>query len=62
NYTFIGIPEDQWADVRENFLHSHGGDGSAEEGASPEARKPAEDPFVLEATKLVGEDLLEIKD
>ncbi|MBF2374800.1 DNA polymerase III subunit gamma/tau [Listeria seeligeri] len=62
NYTFIGIPEDQWADVRENFLHSHGGDVSAEEGASPEARKPAEDPFVLEATKLVGEDLLEIKD
>ncbi|WP_271005591.1 DNA polymerase III subunit gamma/tau [Listeria seeligeri] len=62
NYTFIGIPEDQWADVRENFLHSHGGDVSAEEGASPEARKSAEDPFVLEATKLVGEDLLEIKD
>lgn len=62
NYTFIGIPEDQWADVRENFLHSHGGDVSAEEGASPEARKPAEDPFVLEATKLVGEDLLEIKE
>ncbi|AHI57154.1 DNA polymerase III subunit gamma/tau [Listeria ivanovii] len=62
NYTFIGIPEDQWAEVRENFLHSHGGNGDSEEGANPEARKPAEDPFVLEATKLVGEDLLEIKD
>ncbi|CAM4302496.1 DNA polymerase III subunit gamma/tau [Listeria ivanovii] len=62
NYTFIGIPEDQWAEVRENFLHSHVGNGDSEEGANPEARKPAEDPFVLEATKLVGEDLLEIKD
>ncbi len=62
NYTFIGIPEDQWADVRENFLHSHGSDGDAEDGANPEAKKPAEDPFVAEAAKLVGEDLLEIKD
>ncbi|MBK2003708.1 DNA polymerase III subunit gamma/tau [Listeria ivanovii subsp. londoniensis] len=62
NYTFIGIPEDQWAEVRENFLQSHGGTADSEEGVNSEARKPAEDSFVSEATKLVGEDLLEIKD
>lgn len=38
NYTFIGIPEDRWADVRENFLHSHGSDADAEDGANPEAK------------------------
>lgn len=62
NYTFIGIPEDQWAEVRENFLQSHGGTADSEEDVNSEARKPAEDLFVSEATKLVGEDLLEIKD
>lgn len=62
NYTFIGIPEDQWAEVRENFLQSHGGTADSEEDVNSEARKPAEDSFVSEATKLVGEDLLEIKD
>ncbi|MHC1608588.1 DNA polymerase III subunit gamma/tau, partial [Listeria monocytogenes] len=54
NYTFIGIPEEQWADVRKNFLHSQGSGGDGEDGANPEAKKPAEGPFGAEAEKTVG--------
>ncbi|STY34386.1 DNA polymerase III subunit tau [Listeria fleischmannii subsp. coloradonensis] len=62
-YHFIGIPESQWFDVRENFLKTH---NSGEEDESGEERsEPAlsdNDLFVDAAEKLVGADLLEIKE
>ncbi|WP_099224011.1 DNA polymerase III subunit gamma/tau [Listeria costaricensis] len=63
NYTFIGIPENQWIEVRESFLQSHDmqSDGDDEAGA-PKSAPKQEDTFVSEAMKLVGEDLLEIKE
>ncbi|RFU71527.1 DNA polymerase III subunit gamma/tau [Peribacillus saganii] len=51
-----GIPEEQWQMVREEFLSTQQNDPN-ETGAAAE-----EDPFIAEARKLVGDDLLEIKD
>ncbi|WP_062107838.1 DNA polymerase III subunit gamma/tau [Bacillus niameyensis] len=51
---FIGVPEDQWLHIREEFLQSQ----NEEDGESDEKQ---EDPLIAEARKLVGPDLLEIK-
>jgi len=55
NLEFVGIPNEQWMPVREEFLSSQ----NIEE---KEAEPKEEDPFVTEARNLVGDDLLEIKD
>mgnify|MGYP003417654164 CR=1 FL=1 len=55
NLEFVGIPNEQWMPVREEFLSSQ----NIEE---KEAEPKEEDPFITEARKLVGDDLLEIKD
>lgn len=52
---FVGIPNEQWMPVREEFLSNQ----NVEE---TEAEPKEEDPFVTEARNLVGDDLLEIKD
>lgn len=51
-----GVPENQWHYIREEFISSQHADG-LEETDSQE-----EDPFIAEARKLVGDDLLEIKE
>ncbi len=51
----VGIPEDEWAKLRANYINSH-------KNAEGEQPKQQEDPFIEEALKLVGEDLLEIKE
>ncbi|WP_041120743.1 DNA polymerase III subunit gamma/tau [Jeotgalibacillus alimentarius] len=53
-YSVIGVPEDQWLDIREDFIQQQDepeGDGEAKE-----------DPLIEEARKLVGSDLLDIQD
>lgn len=64
NYTFIGIPEDQWTEVRESYVNTHDlsedSQGGSKDDTTP--KKQATDPFVEEAAKLVGDDLLEIKE
>lgn len=60
NYSFIGIPEDQWGEIRENFLKNADNTESEDGGEKPS--EPAEDPIISEAAKLVGEGLLEIKE
>ncbi|MBC2319872.1 DNA polymerase III subunit gamma/tau [Listeria booriae] len=60
NYSFIGIPEDQWGEIRENFLKN--ADNTEAEGGDEKAPEPAEDPLISEAAKLVGEGLIEIKE
>ncbi|WP_026693539.1 DNA polymerase III subunit gamma/tau [Peribacillus kribbensis] len=52
--TMLGVPEDQWASIREEFLSSQSNDGTMD--------KQEEDPLIAEARKLVGDELLEIKD
>ncbi len=55
NLEFVGIPNEQWLPVREEFL-------SNQNLEDTEVKKIEEDPFVTEARNLVGDDLLEIKD
>ena len=60
NYTgkrlqVIGVPEDQWLQIRESFI-SQRGEG-AEEGTSAN-----EDPLISEAKKLFGDELIQIQD
>ncbi|MDQ0221418.1 DNA polymerase III subunit gamma/tau [Peribacillus cavernae] len=51
-----GVPENQWQRIREDFLATQAID-------SPDARvQQEEDPFIAEARKLVGDELLEIKE
>ena len=56
-YQPIGIPENQWQSVREEFI-KHQRNDDPESAASEDA----EDPLIAEARKLVGEELIEIKD
>ncbi|MGD6805239.1 DNA polymerase III subunit gamma/tau [Rossellomorea aquimaris] len=56
-YQPIGIPEDQWQSVREDFIkHQRTDDPDSAAG------EEAEDPLIAEARKLVGEDLIEIRE
>ena len=55
-YVPVGVPEEQWHIIRENFIRRQK-ENVAEDGIHKE-----EDPLIAEAVKLVGEDLLEIKD
>ncbi|NMD72769.1 DNA polymerase III subunit gamma/tau [Bacillus sp. DNRA2] len=56
NMQFVGVPEDQWHNIRENFIssqHHESSDGD---------QLKQEDPLITEAVKLFGEDLVEIKE
>lgn len=54
-YQMIGVPENQWNDIRENFIKN-------QQDVSKENEDISEDPLIAEAKKLVGADLIEIKD
>ncbi|MFJ5625658.1 DNA polymerase III subunit gamma/tau [Peribacillus loiseleuriae] len=51
-----GVPESQWQSIREGFLSTQQLDGQQE------TETKEEDPFIEEARKLVGDELLEIKE
>ncbi|MCU9615357.1 DNA polymerase III subunit gamma/tau [Caldibacillus lycopersici] len=51
----IGVPEEQWLEIRQSFIDQH-------QDFAKDQPKAEDDPFVEEAKKLVGEDLLEIKE
>ncbi|WP_153127401.1 DNA polymerase III subunit gamma/tau [Peribacillus tepidiphilus] len=53
-YSMEGVPENQWKEIREGFLATQNPEGRYEE--------IEEDPLIAEARKLVGDELLEIKD
>lgn len=54
--TVLPIPEANWTELREDFLKNQKQQETSEDG------KQEEDPIIAEARKLVGDDLLEIKD
>lgn len=54
--TLEGVPDNQWQQIREEFLSTQ----SMED--TDENNKQEEDPIIAEARKLVGDELLEIKD
>lgn len=53
----IGIPDDQWQRVREDFLQNQRSDEQDGQLSSKE-----EDPLIAEARKLFGDQLIEIKE
>ncbi|KIL52643.1 DNA polymerase III subunit gamma/tau [Jeotgalibacillus soli] len=57
-YQIVGVPEEQWLEIREDFIQQQ----DQSEASNEEGQPPKEDPFVAEARKLVGSDLLEIQD
>ncbi|MFP9131353.1 DNA polymerase III subunit gamma/tau [Niallia sp. BSM11] len=60
-YKLVGVPEEQWLKIREDFLSSSHHAGSDEENEGNHVNQ-ADDPVVAEARKLFGEELLELKD
>lgn len=51
-----GVPESQWQSLREDFISTQQHEGPEETDIQEE------DPFIAEARKLVGDELLEIKE
>jgi len=55
-YQAVGIPENQWNEVREDFLKNN------MDSSEHEQEEAEDDPIIAEAKKLVGLDLIEIQD
>lgn len=56
-FILLGVPEDQWLPIRENFLNSqHGEEGEISESTNEE------EPHIAEAKKLFGAEFVEIID
>jgi DNA polymerase-3 subunit gamma/tau len=49
----LGVPEEQWASIRESFLNNH---------SIQESEEKVEEPHIAEAKKLFGEEFIEIVD
>ncbi|KKB35820.1 DNA polymerase III subunit gamma/tau [Bacillus thermotolerans] len=58
-YQVVCVPEESWLSIRKNFISTQKA-GQDEQGESLKSEE--EDPLIAEALKLVGEDLLEVKD
>lgn len=56
--TIIPIPDTEWQAIREDFLNQQ----QTSEDAEGQESTQEEDPFISEARKLVGDELLEIKE
>ncbi|HYK75053.1 MAG TPA: DNA polymerase III subunit gamma/tau, partial [Pseudoneobacillus sp.] len=54
--SIVGVPEDQWLSIRESFIH----DQQSDPDQTNEQQE--EEPFIAEAKKLFGSELVEIKD
>jgi DNA polymerase-3 subunit gamma/tau len=51
----VGVPEHDWVKIREDFLRN-------QKDQDDTQQEVEEDPIIAEAIKLVGNDLIEIKD
>ncbi|MYL34400.1 DNA polymerase III subunit gamma/tau [Pontibacillus yanchengensis] len=60
--TIIPIPEDNWQELREEYVRKQRQQDDPSEGVGEAAEEVQEDPFISEARKLVGDDLLEIQE
>jgi DNA polymerase-3 subunit gamma/tau len=55
NLEMVGVPEQDWVKIREDFLRDQKDDNDTQNADE-------EDPFIAEARKLVGNELIEIKE
>lgn len=58
NLQIVGVPEEQWVHIREEFIKGHRDDDSNQ----LVSEQPEEDLIVTEAVKLFGDTLIEIKE
>ena len=56
NLEMVGVPEQEWGKIREDYIRDQ---RQNDDGNTPDEN---EDPLIAEAKKLVGADLIEIKD
>lgn len=61
-YEVLYTPEDQWLEIRSSFIAGNQLAGGMEEPEAGEDVDVQEDPLISEATKLFGEDFVEIKE
>lgn len=61
-YEVLYTPEDQWLEIRSAFIAGNQLTGVVEEGDDDEEQETVVDPLISEATKLFGEDFVEIKE
>lgn len=61
HYVLLGVPEEQWLNIREEFIHQTK-DQSSPGGNQEQEEVQEEDPVVAEAIKLVGSKLVEFKE
>ncbi|WP_442597313.1 DNA polymerase III subunit gamma/tau [Neobacillus sp. D3-1R] len=55
--SIVGVPEDQWVSIRESYIQDQQNDPDHQTNEQQE-----EEPFIAEAKKLFGSELVEIKD
>lgn len=55
NLEMVGVPEQDWVKIREDFLRD-------QKNEDEDQQEGEEDPLIAEARKLVGNELIEIKD
>ncbi|GGM43104.1 DNA polymerase III subunit gamma/tau [Paraliobacillus quinghaiensis] len=58
--TMIPIPESNWQEIRQEYVHKQKQQSSTDQDGDQEVKEENKDPLVEEARKLVGDDLLEI--
>ncbi|GAA0467441.1 DNA polymerase III subunit gamma/tau [Alkalibacillus silvisoli] len=60
--TIIPIPEEEWHSIREDFLSQQPDQSQSEQGEESTQQSNEDEQLITEAQKLVGEDLIEVKD
>jgi len=61
-YEVLYTPEEQWLEIRSSFIAGNQLAGIVEESEEEDGQETLEDPLISEATKLFGEDFVEIKE
>lgn len=61
-YEVLYTPEEQWMEIRSSFLATNQVSGSTDQLEDVEEQASLDDPLVSEATKLFGEEFVEIKE
>ena len=59
NYDIVGVPEDAWKKIREEYVSSQKADNDEEKSGQEPAE---EDPLIVKARELFGDELVEIKE
>ncbi len=59
SYDIVGVPEDAWKKIREEYVANQKTDNDEEKSSQEPAE---EDPLIVKARELFGDELVEIKE